>query len=63
MKIYFSDLARAKMCSKGTRKFFAEHELDFQDFLKNGIDEHLLLNTNDAMAKRLVEVARNGRKE
>ena len=51
------------MCSKGTRKFFAEHELDFQDFLKNGIDEHLLLNTNDAMAKRLVEVAKNGRKE
>ena len=56
MKIYMSDLRKAKMCAKGTRAFFLAHGLDFQDFLKNGIDAELLLATNDAMAKQVVEV-------
>lgn len=60
--IYMSDIRAAKMCSKGTRDFFCKHNLDWSDFLKNGVPASSLLNTNDHMARRVVEVAR-GRKQ
>lgn len=56
--ITMRDIRRAKMCSKGAREFFARHNLDWSEFLKNGIEEDKLLNTGDAMARRVVEVAR-----
>lgn len=62
MRIYIRDLRRAKMCSKGTRAFFLQHNLDFQDFAKNGIEEEKLAATNDAMALQLIEVAKSGTK-
>lgn len=61
MKIFMSDCRKARMCAKGTRAFFITHRFDFQDFLKNGIDEDKLIATGDAMAKQVVEVA-HGRK-
>lgn len=62
MIIYMQDMRNAKMCAKGVRAFFIKHGFDFQDFLKNGIDAQLLLSTNDTMARKVVEVAENGRK-
>jgi len=56
--ITMRDIRRAKMCSKGAREFFARHNLDWSEFLRNGIEEDKLLNTGDAMARRVVEVAR-----
>lgn len=56
MKIYMSDIRNAKMCARGTRAFFILHGLDFQDFLKNGIEEEILLDTKDAMAIQVVEL-------
>lgn len=56
MKIYMSDIRNAKMCARGTRAFFMMHGLDFQDFLKNGIDAEKILNTKDAMAIQVVEL-------
>lgn len=56
MKIYMSDIRNAKMCARGTRAFFILHGLDFQDFLKNGIDVEKILNTKDAMAIQVVEL-------
>ncbi|MBJ8552674.1 hypothetical protein [Acinetobacter bereziniae] len=56
MKIYMSDIRNAKMCARGTRAFFILHGLDFQDFLKNGIDAEKILNTKDAMAIQVVEL-------
>jgi len=56
MKIYMSDIRNAKMCARGTRAFFMLHGLDFQDFLKNGIDAEKILNTKDAMAIQVVEL-------
>ncbi len=53
MKIYMSDIRNAKMCARGTRAFFILHGLDFQDFLKNGIDAEIILSTKDAMAIQL----------
>ncbi|WP_265092257.1 hypothetical protein [Acinetobacter bereziniae] len=51
-----SDIRNAKMCARGTRAFFILHGLDFQDFLKNGIDAEKILNTKDAMAIQVVEL-------
>ena len=48
----------ARMCSRGARAFFVRHNLDWQEFLKNGIAADLLIETGDAMASLVVEVAR-----
>jgi hypothetical protein len=61
MKIYMSDIRNAKMCARGTRAFFMLHGLDFQDFIKNGIDAEIILSTQDAMAIQVVEL-KYGRK-
>lgn len=58
MKITMAHVRQAKMCAFGTRKFFKRHNLDFKKFLAEGLDEELILSTNDAMAKQVVEVAR-----
>ena len=52
---------QAKMCSHGAREFFKRHNLDWQDFLKNGISAEKLIQLNDAMANQVVKVAQNGR--
>lgn len=62
MKIYMSDIRRAKMCSSGTRAFFLRQNWDWQDFLKQGRDAEDFVKTGDAMALQVVEVAKNGKK-
>ena len=57
-----SDIRKAKMCSAGARAFFLRQGWDWQDFLKNGRDAQDFINTKDAMALQVVEVARNGKK-
>ena len=44
-------------CSRGVRRWFKHYGLDYSDFLKNGIDEEVLLKTNDPMAVAAVEQA------
>ena len=51
----------ARMCSRGARAFFARHGLDWQKFLREGLPAREIAATGDAMALRVVEVAR-GRK-
>lgn len=58
MKIRMRDIRAAKMCSRGARTWFARHGLDWSEFITNGIDADLVLATGDAMAIRVVEVAR-----
>lgn len=58
-----SDIRKANMCSRGTRAFFLARGWDFQEFLKNGLDEEFFIKTGDAMALQVVEVARNGKKQ
>lgn len=62
MKIYMSDIRKAKMCSSGTRSFFLRQGWDWQDFLKNGIELSVVESSKDAMALQVVELVRNGRK-
>ena len=62
MKIYMSDLRKAKMCARGSRAFFLSQGWDWQDFLANGIDLEIVEKSNDAMARQVVEYVKNGRK-
>lgn len=56
--ITMKDVRAAKMCASGARSFFQKHNLDWKDFLENGIAAKTVTKTNDAMALRVVEVAR-----
>jgi len=60
--VTMTDVRAAKMCSGGARAFFKRYELDWQDFLKNGISSKVLIELGDPMALQVVEVAR-GRKQ
>lgn len=49
----------AHMCLiPGAQNFFKRHNLNFRDFIKNGIDAELLIATGDALALEVVELAR-----
>jgi hypothetical protein len=48
---------RDSLCAIGARKWFRQHNLDFRSFLKNGIEEEVLLATGDAFALAVVEQA------
>ena len=61
MIIKISDVWACHMCSRGARAFFERHDLDYSDFLRNGIDTETLEKTGDAMALRVIEVARGRR--
>lgn len=52
------DMRALRYCSRGVRDFFRRHELDYSNFLKNGIPASQLEETGDAMALAVVEVAR-----
>ena len=41
-------------CSPGMRRFAKKYELDWMDFLRNGISEEKLLATGDSLALNLV---------
>lgn len=57
-KITISDIRSAGHCAKGVKSWFERHDLDFKDFLKNGIDEELFLQSGDALAARIVKLKR-----
>jgi hypothetical protein len=49
-----------RYCARGIRILFERYELDYPDFLQNGIDAQKLLTAtgNDGMVQAAVEVAR-----
>ena len=44
-------------CSRGCRIFAEKYNLDWDDFCTNGIEEEVLLATDNAMATKIVEYA------
>ncbi|ARU90604.1 hypothetical protein [Pseudomonas sp. M30-35] len=50
---------RTGYCARQSRAFFAEHGLDWLDFVRTGIDADVLIATGNALALHLVEHARN----
>lgn len=63
--IRMHDIRAAKMCSSGARHWFQTRGLDWMDFLNNGVLASKLLETEDALATRLVKITQeriaNGR--
>lgn len=59
--ITISDIRRTGHCARGIRRWFDGHQLDFQSFLKNGIDADVLLATGDALAEQVVASIRQKR--
>lgn len=57
MKITMDHVRQAHMCSRGARDFFRRYNLDWEEFLREGIDEEKLIELGDAMALQVVEVA------
>jgi len=55
MLITITDIRNAGHCVAGARTWFREYDLDFRDFLKNGIDSETLLATGDALAEQVVQ--------
>lgn len=54
MIIRHSDMLKV-YCNREGRKFFKRHNLDWADFVQNGIESEKLLATGDVHAKRLVD--------
>lgn len=54
MIITMADMRQKGMCSRGTRAFFKKWDLDYSDFLENGIDSDVLEQTGDGMALDLI---------
>lgn len=48
---------RPGYCVRGARDWFAQHELDFRQFMRTGLPEETLLATGDGMAQALVKWA------
>lgn len=42
-------------CMRSVRPWFDRHDLDFMDFVRNGIGGEKLLATNDEFARRIVK--------
>lgn len=55
MIITITDIRNAGHCVAGARAWAKAYDLDFRDFLKNGIDADVVLATGDAMAIQIVE--------
>ncbi len=50
--------ARPGYCVRGARQWFADHKMDFREFMQSGLPEETLLATGDGMAEALVRWAR-----
>ena len=56
------DIRRAHMCSGGAREFFRKNNLDWSEFLRNGIASEELEKLNNGLADKVIEVARERRR-
>lgn len=53
------DVIATGFCANGMRRWFHSYGLDFHKFMREGIDAQTLLDTEDALAKRVVENTKN----
>lgn len=45
-------------CNPGARRWFKLHGLDWNEFIRDGVDSEVLIATGDAMAFAVVEEAK-----
>lgn len=58
VRAYMRDVRAVHMCSRGTREWFERHNLDWSDFLKNGVPVEILDAIGDPMGIAVAEAAR-----
>jgi hypothetical protein len=54
VKITINHMAEFGYCVPGVRQWFAQRDLDFRDFCRNGLDEQVFVQADDAMALQLI---------
>lgn len=59
MKITVAHARSMGYCSQGMLRFAKHYNLDFREFLRNGIDEEILLATKDSLALKLVTAVKS----
>ena len=57
LRVTISHVRAAGICVSGARTWFGRYDLDFRDFLLEGIDAQILRDTKDPLAARAVEQA------
>ena len=57
-RVTLQDLRASRLCFQGARPWFQRHGLDWQDFLKDGLDAEILVATGDALALRVIAIAK-----
>ncbi|WNY75980.1 hypothetical protein [Pasteurella multocida] len=63
MIITMQDMRRVDFCASGVQAFFERHHLDFEDFLANGIEASILLETGSVFARRCINEAKKAQGE
>ncbi|ECG5643242.1 hypothetical protein E1K64_15980 [Salmonella enterica subsp. enterica serovar Poona] len=59
LRVTLAHVRQAGYCPQGSRQFARRYGLDFRRFVREGyIEAEILLATGDALAVRLVELAR-----
>ncbi len=55
--VFIQDCRELKYCTSGVRRYFRAHQLDFEDFIRRGIDA-AKFKQDDPMVVPLIEVAK-----
>ena len=53
--VTITDIRLAGHCVAGARDWFKAYDLDFREFIRNGMDSDILLATGDGLAEQVVE--------
>ena len=56
MIITIEDVRRAGHCTRGARRWFEAHDMDFRAFLNEGIDAGEFTAKGDGLAQRVVDL-------
>lgn len=63
MKVYIRDFKGTGYCPAGQKRFCDAHGIDWRDYVRNGVDAQVLLDSGDDMARAMVEIARVNREK
>lgn len=56
-RVTIQDLRASRLCFQGARPWFARHGLNWQAFLREGLEAEVLAATGDALALRVIAIA------
>jgi hypothetical protein len=61
-RITVADFRRHGYCASGVRAFYARHDLDYSELLREGTPVESLRETGDGMALAVIEEVEDGRR-